>query len=284
MKTNALAQPACLALLLSLGGCFGGEDAKDNPVGPSRGANVARISPGLYVGDYTPYAPADILGGELESEFLIGADGAYRFFWFLDNTPVVDVLGDWTQRDSLVYFDGVSEAYLDQDLGFFYPGVPVEGDTNVVRDVTANSFTRREWTPLRQKPLWVTYRKRDAEDLPGDGSFTYSEDFAVDSATALNYRMRVRLDGRGYSEDFVRSYGGDTLNAHLAEGRWSQIGSVFLIERYIRRGFDTASHAYRERRDTLPGAILQRIREVSDTAFQLWAPGAPGTWDVYRKE
>ncbi len=279
MKTSAFAWTACFALALSLGGCFGGNDGDDDTAGPGGRSNLDKLSPGLYLGDYSPYASVSQLDGDLESEFLINADGSYRFFWFFNNTPVVESRGSWFQRDSNLHFNGSTEAYLDGSI--FYPGLPIEDDTNTVREVTATSFIRKEWTPLRQKPLWITYRKQDANPL-GDGSFRYSEDFVVDSATTITYQVDIRLeDGGEYAESFLQKFkGGDTLRAYLADAAWQQIGSVLIVENYTGRFFDTTTHAYSTERDTLPGALLQRIKDVSDSGFKLWT----GTWDEYRKE
>ena len=75
MKTSAFAWTACFALALSLGGCFGGNDGDDDTAGPGGRSNLDKLSPGLYLGDYSPYASVSQLDGDLESEFLINAAG-----------------------------------------------------------------------------------------------------------------------------------------------------------------------------------------------------------------
>jgi hypothetical protein len=281
MKTSALARPAIFALVLSLGGCFGGNDSEDDPAGPGidpdRTSNLRKLAPGLYEGDYTAY---DSIYG-LESEFLLNEDGSYRFFWFTTNTVVADIRGNWFQRDSNVHFNGIREAYVDG--GIFYPGLPIEDDTNAVRQITETSFIRKEWTPLRQKPFWINYRRKTVNPL-GDGTFRFSQEYPVDSSTSSQVRIGISLDGNGYSENFLQTFAGDTVRAWLAEADWHQVGSVFVIERYAGQLYDSSSHVYGPDWDSIPGAMMQRIKDVSDTAFKIWAPGNPGTWDEYRKD
>lgn len=278
MQKSALVLSSVMAIALSLGGCFGGEDADDNPVDPQDTSKISgnKLKPGLYVGDYSPYDTA----GRWESEFTLSQDGAYRFFWVIDNEPIGDIQGSWFQRDSSLHFTGIKESYMDQGSGLFLPGEGVEDDTNSVRNVTDSSFVRREWTLLRQKPYWVTYRKKNYRTL-SNGTFQYSRDIQIDSSTNLTVKIKISLDGAG----FLYSYNEDTVESFQAAATWFQVGTIFGTEQNRARSFIDSSKTFTPW-DTIPGALLQRIKDVSDTAFQMWTPGgflSNGSWDVYQK-
>jgi hypothetical protein len=279
MNRSALATLAplsALALALSLAGCFGGEDGgAGTPVVPKDTTQTVRkVSPGLYVGDYKPYDTSNIL----ESEFSLGQDGAFRFFWIAENEPVADFKGSWFQKDSNLHFTGMTEAYVNR--GFFGPGQPMEDDTNSVRDITDSSFWRKEWTPLRQKPYWVAYKKKAFNRLKS-GDYQYLREIKVDSATNLTVRIKIELDGT----DFLYRYSEDSLESFQAKAVWFQQGSILGTEKNEGRSYDTTTKELGAW-EAIPGALLQRVSEVSDTGFKMWTPPSlfnAGTWDIYSK-
>jgi len=278
MKKSAYSLPIAALFTLSLAGCFGGEEETDtNPIIPVDSTKAAKkLSPGLYVGDYSPFDTT----GSWESEFTLNLDGSFRFYWILRNEAIGDIKGKWFQKDSSLYFDDVTETFINQNSGFFVDGEVVEDDTNSVRDVTDSSFTRKEWTLMRQKPYWVSYKKKSFAQLKG-GDYQYTRDIKVDDTTTLKVKIGISLDGTA----FLYSYKEDTLESFQAAARWYQIGSIFGTEENRGRSFIDSLKKFDEW-DTIPGALLQRIQDVSDTAFFMWSPGnvfSPGAWDVYNK-
>lgn len=281
MKKPALSLIAVLGFALSLAGCFGGEDgAPTAPITPNDTNKVSarKLSPGLYVGDYSPFS-ADTTR-RWESEFTLAADGGFRFYWVINNEPIGDIRGKWFQKDSSVHFNGITESFVNQNTGFFGPGEPVEDDTNSIRDITDSSFTRKEWTLLRQKPYWVSYKKKAFAPLY-NGTFQFSRDFKIDDTTTTTIKIKISLDGTG----FLYSYNEDTLESFQAQAQWYMLGSIFATESNRGRSYVDSLKKLGEW-DSIPGALLQRVQQVSDTGFQMWSPGnifAPGSWDNYRK-
>jgi len=277
MKKTSPAHPAPLSVLLlalSLAGCFGGEDGdKGSPVGPG-GASGKKIAPGTYVGDYRPYDSTH----SLESEFTLGADGAFRTFLIAENQPFLDLKGSWFQQDSNLHFTGVTEAYGDG--GFFDSGTTVEGDTNLVREITDSSFIRKEWTPLRVKPYWITYKKKSFAPIK-PGNYLFQTEFVSDSATRIG-RIRIEMDGTGV----LYRYSLDSLEIVQEKAVWFQQGSILGNRNYEYRQFDTTTQSFGAW-ETIPWSWLKRTSEVSDTAFWIWAPPESflemGAWEIYRK-
>ena len=180
--------------------------------------------------------------------------------------------GSWFQRDSNLHFSDVRESFVEG--GLFYPGLEVEGDTNAIREITSTSFLRKEWTPLRQKPFWITYRKKSINTLD-NGTFRFTREYVVDDSTSSTVQINISLEGKGFAYDYVESSSGDTLDAFQAQATWYQIGSIFATEQNLGRSFDTSSACLQLRYwDTIPGTLMQRIKEVSDTAFQMWSPAS----------
>ena len=287
MKHVPLSKVLVSLIVLSLAGCFGGADEEGgNPLKPPAGNNgsgARPISPGLYAADYSLL---DSARAGWESEFTLDSSGDFRHFLIVGNEPVGDTRGRWFQRDSNLFFGGVTESYIDPS-GFFLESYSIEDDTNAVREITDTSFIRKEWTLLRQKPYWVAYRKKPVERLR-DGTYEYSRgvevpaaDTSADSTDTMTVRIRITFDGAG----FLYSYSEDTLEAFQAKAEWYQLGSVLGTERNSSRSYIDSLGAFEEW-DSLPGALLQRVRMISDTSFQLWSPGgilsAPA-WDEYRR-
>lgn len=281
MKTFIPAQLAPLPALLvalSLAGCFGGEDGgTGTPVTPQDTAKVVKkIAPGTYVGNYAAYDSTLTL----ESEFSLGADGAFRFFWIADNEAFGDLKGSWYQKDSNLHFTGMTESYLDRGAGLFVPGISMEDDTNSVREVTDTSFIRKEWTPLRQKPYWVAYRKKSFNALKS-GNYQFSRDIKLDSVTNLTVRIKIELDGAG----FLYRHSEDDVEFFQVKAEWYQHGSILGTEKHESREYDTTTKEFGPW-EPFEGSVLQRVSEVSDTAFQMWSPPSffqDGAWETYRK-
>lgn len=268
---------AALLLSLSLAGCFGGEDgATSPPVNPNDTAKTAKkIAPGTYVGDYGPYDSSHVL----ESEFTLAADGTFRFFWFVENDAYGDFKGSWFQRDSNLYFSGMTESY--NNGGLFDSGATMENDTNHIREVTDSSFLRKEWTPLRQKPYWIAYNKKVFAPIKS-GNYQFESEIMLDSVTKDTARIRIELNGT----DFLFRYSEDTVEYSQYRASWFQQGSILGTESIEARRLDTATGAF-SAWERVPGAQLQRTSEVSDTAFRIWYPPQSffesGVWEVYRK-
>lgn len=276
MKISAFIPPfAALAIALSLAGCFGGEDdAGTKPVNPQDTAKIKTIKPGFYVADYTPFDTTR----RWESEFTLNADGSYRLYWILSNEAVGDFKGSWFQKDSALYFHTSGETYMNPNTGFFAPHAAIESDTNALRDVTDSSFSRKEWTMLRQKPYWVTYRKQSTRQV-GNGAYELRQDIKIDSATNMVVKVRITLDA-----GFLYSYKEDTVELFQADAKWYQLGSILGTEDNRGRDWIDSTKAFGAW-DSIPGSLLQRIR-VSDTAMEIWYPGGFSSaprWDVYRK-
>lgn len=281
MKKSALSLLAVLGSALSLAGCFGGEDdTPANPITPpdtTAKVQARKLSPGLYVGDYKPFSKDTTR--RWESEFTLAPDGAFRFYWIINNEPIGDIRGKWFQKDSSIHFDGITESYVDQGSGFFGPGDTVEADTNSIRDITDSSFTRKEWTLLRQKPYWVTYRKKTFAPL-SNGTFQFSKDFIQGNDTTT-VKIKISLDGTG----FLYSFNEDTLESFQAQAKWFLLGSIFGTEENRGRSYEDSLKRLGEWQ-AIDGTLLQRVQQVSDTGFEMWSPGnfiSAGTWDVYRK-
>lgn len=259
-----------LSLALSLAGCFGGED--DSLTHPDKTpkdtVKSSRLSPGFYVGDYSPF---DSLK-EWNSEFTLNADGTYRFYWIRTNEAVEDIRGSWAHKDSNLYTTAVTESFLSR--GVFGPGSPVEGDTNSIRDVTDSSFIRKEWTWIRQKPYWVTYRKKNLPRLQA-GDYQYVQETAGDSVTPPKItRIKMSL-----AETDFRYTITDTLEYFQAEAKWYFIGTLLVTDANRGRDYDDSLKAFGAW-DTIPGSLIQRLQGVSDTGFQMWSGFL---WDDFRK-
>lgn len=285
MKHIPLTKAAVPLLVLALAGCFGGADEEaGNPLKPGKGGEGSGsllLSPGLYAADYSLL---DSARQGWESEFTLDSSGGFRHILFVQNDPVGDTRGRWFQRDSSLYFSQVTESYMDPNSGFFPAGYSIEDDTNAIREVTDTSFIRKEWTLLRQKPYWVTYRKKSVGTL-ADGAYEYARDVVVPASDTgsdtVTVRVRLTFDGGG----FLYSYDEGGQEIFQARARWFQLGTVLGTEENSSRSYIDSLDAFGEW-DSLPGALLQRIRMVSDTAFQLWSPGdffTLPTWDEYRR-
>ena len=157
---------AFLAALAAAGCFFGGEEDL---------ATGKKITPGFYSGGYAHIENAE----GLESEFILNANGDFWLFWITENQPWYDLRGKWGQKNSELIFSEMEEIW-----GAFTTWLPVEDDTNAVAKVTAKSFSRKEWTPLRQKPYWIKYQRKSVLEL-GDGVYQSISAFPGDSTDTV---------------------------------------------------------------------------------------------------
>lgn len=268
MKKPLFSPPAVLILALALAGCFGGEDEGATNPGTTDTAGAARktLVPGLYAGDYSPYDTTRTL----ESEITLAPDGSFRFYWVISNEIIGDQRGKWFQRDSSLFFNSANEAFL-QSSGRFNAGQPIEDDTNSVRNLTDTSFIRKEYTLIRQKPFWITYRKKAVGAVKGG-------DYAYVKAAADTGKVDIKLTLSGTG--FLYSYA-DTSTSFQVDAQWYQFGSVFGTEQHRERTFIDSTKAFGEWAG-FPGTILQRVRNVSDAGFEMWNAQS-AAWETYRK-
>jgi hypothetical protein len=272
---------AVLSALLAAGCFFGGDNETStvpDPVKPDSTAKAKLIVPGMYVGDY---AWIDSGKHGLESEFILDTNGTYRLFWISENEAVYDQRGNWNQRDSSFYFSKSQETWVAG--GVFSNFESIEDDTNSVRSVTDTSFIRREWTPLRQKPYWITYHKRVYPKLT-DGSYLLEK---IDSSMILDsvpVLLAIKISFTGH--DFFYSYSEKAVEKFQAKATFYQVGSFLATEDNQQRELDS-TNTFPETWTKYSGSILKRLQSVSDTAFSMWNPPAflqpAGTWESYSK-
>jgi hypothetical protein len=232
------------------------------------------VAPGTYTGDYS-FLPDSLRKG-LESEFLLDSTGSYRLFWISDSEAVYDQRGKWSQLGGDLYFSGIQEDWVSS--GVFNDFTKMEDDTNAVVNVTDESFTRREYTPLRQKPYWITYRKKSFPSL-ADGVYHLDKTFGTDS-DAVTYHFKITLAGGKFQFSVT-----DSIENFQAEAKFYQVGSFLATEDNQQRELDSTNTAW-DKWLPVEGTILKRIRAVSDTAFNMWSPASffeDGSWDHYSR-
>lgn len=263
--------------LMALAGCLGGDElatAPDPVKDTTKTApKIKLITPGSYQGDY---AWIDSNKHGLESEFILDASGTYRLFWIADSEAVYDQRGNWHQADSNFYFSGVQEAWVSN--GIFNDFASMEDDTNAVREVTDDAFIRREYTPLRQKPYWITYHRKAFPRL-ADGEYFLDKTFGTDS-DAVTYHFKIKLDAGKFLFTVT-----DTIENFQAEAKFYQVGSFLATEENQQRELDSTNVNW-DKWLPVEGTILKRVRAISDTSFNMWNPASffePGSWDHYAR-
>jgi hypothetical protein len=274
-----------LSFALAGTGCFFGGEGDTSTV-PDKKDSVAVVektkllSSGLYVGDYT-WIDSNKAG--LESEFILNQNGSFQLFWVSENEAVYNLSGSWAQVDSNLQFHKLTESWVRN--GIFSNFTEIEDDTNSLVNITDSSFVRREYTPLRQKPYWITYTKKNYPSLK-EGEYqivkTYPNPTPEDSLAKLDVKFRILLKG----VEFSLSVTEDTLESFQASGKWSQLGSFLTTENNLQRGLIDSTKSFPSAWDTLGGVILQRLRTVSDTSFHMWNPPSffdTGSWDDYHR-
>jgi hypothetical protein len=267
-----------LSALLAAGCFFGGEgetSTEPDKVDPKDTIPKAKlIVPGVYTGDYTWI---DSNNHGLESEFVLDANGKYRLFWISENEAVYDQRGNWHQKDSNFYFNSITDAWVYS--GVFDNFSILEDDTNAVIGVTDTSFTRREYTPLRQKPYWITYHKVNYPSLK-DGEYRLAKSIERDSIQ-VTYIFKIKLTGN----DFLFSLIEDSVESFQSAAKFYQAGSFLVTEENQQREIDS-TNTFPATWIPVDGAILKRLQSVSDTTFNMWNPPSlfeAGSWDIYNK-
>ena len=264
-----------LALLLA--GCFGGDDDTSTigPENPDDSPAVRKIAPGLYAGGYGWIDTTRFAG--MESEFLMGADGAFEHLFIYQDDAIFDHTGKWAQRGGDFIFTGMLVS--ESERGVFDAYAPLEDDTNSVRDVTASGFSRLEWTPLRQKPYWITYKRIPDFPKVSEGVYYHhvidtftvvadtSDTTAVDTLKVVDNLYRFEI-GRGDSLRFSITI--DSTETYQLEAEYRQFGSFLVTENHRDREKDSAN-AFTEWQPEA-GTIFMKLKDVSDTAFVLQTP------------
>jgi hypothetical protein len=272
--------PSALYLLLAIGalflaGClFGGsDDSSTTPVIPKDSTATRKIVPGLYVGDYDWI---DSNRYNLQSELLMDAGGTFEHLFIYDDEAAYDHRGSWAQSGGDFFFSNIR--FRESDGGVFDQTYDMEDDTNSVRDVTDSTFIRKEWTPLRQKPYWITYKKKAFPKLAeGDyyhhvlDTFTIVADTsdttgAVDTIKVVDNLYRFEID----RDSLLFSTTVDTLETYQVDATYRQLGSFLITEHHRIRGKDS-TNAFEEW-EPRDGIIIVRLKGISDTAFTLWTP------------
>lgn len=265
----------CALGALFIAGCFGGSDdaSTTGPEKPEDSAATRKIVPGLYVGDYDWI---DSNQFNLQSEFLMDADGAFEHLFIYDDEAAYDHKGNWAQSGGDFLFSNIR--FSESDGGVFGQTFEMEDDTNSVRDVTDSGFTRMEWTPLRQKPYWITY-KRMAYPKLAEGDYyhhvldtfiivadTSDTTGAVDTVKVVDNLYRFEIGG----DSLLFSTTVDTLETYQVDATYRQLGSFLITEHHRIRGKDS-TNAF-EAWDPRDGTIIVRLKGISDTSFTLWTP------------
>lgn len=266
-----------LASLLAAG-CFVGGDNETSTL-PGKKTDTLpsfkKIQPGTYTGDYS-WIDSNRHG--LESEFILDEKGAYRLFWIADSEAVYDQRGTWGQKDSNFHLFGITEAWVSS--GVFSGFTKMEDDTNTVVNVTDDSFTRREYTPLRQKPYWITYKRKTYPTL-ANGEYRLTKTFGTDT-DKVTYVFKITLTT---DKKFLFSVTEDTLESFQADAKFYQVGSFLATDDNRQREIDSTK-TFKDNWMPVEGTILKRLQAVSDTAFNMWNPPSffeAGSWDHYGK-
>ncbi|HKP94392.1 MAG TPA: hypothetical protein VJ385_01425 [Fibrobacteria bacterium] len=266
---------------LVVAGCFlGGESdaptaVKQDPKVEDSLPKIRPIKPGMYVSNYDWF---DSTKQGLESEFILDAGGTFTHLFVLRNDAWIEQRGNWFQRDSAFHFTNLVETTSD-DHGLFDEFLAIEDDTNAVSGVTDTSFRRREWTPLRQRPIWITYSRKSFPQL-SEGAYLNKEIVGEDTNQTI-YKTKISLDGNQY----LLTYSEDSVQRYQATARYRQIGS-FMVLKEIRQRESDSTHTFPDWDPALSGEAMTRVQVIGDTAFNIWSPGnafVAGVWQPYSK-
>jgi hypothetical protein len=271
-----------LAILCALAGagCFFGGDGDTSTVDKiDTLPKAALVKPGLYVAEYPAWR--DTTAVHLQSEISIAPEGTFRMFWIDVNESVYERRGSWAQRDSSLYFGKLQEAFLSGN-GAFNNYSTIDDDTNSISGVTDSSFIRREYTPLRQKPYWITYAKKTFPAIK-DGDYEFETNFKEDTLPAVKLNFKLTLKGHSY----VSSVSLDGVEKGQDSASWYQIGSFLALESNFHRAYIDSTKSYAPW-DTINGLVMNRMQSISDASFQLWYPSGyvdtVGVWGAYNRK
>lgn len=268
----------CALCALFIAGCFGG-DGDSSTIGPEKtGDSTAtrKIVPGLYVGDYSWIDTARFAG--MQSEFLMDADGTFNHLFIYRDDALFDQSGRWAQSGGSFIFTDI--VFSESDFGVFGIFDPMEDDTNSVRDVTDSTFTRSEWTPLRQKPYWITYKRKTDFPKLSEGVYyhhvfdtltivadTSDTTGAVDTIKVVDNLYRFEI---GAGDSLLFSMTVDSLETYQLDAKYRQFGSFLVTEKHRDRAKDTTNVF--EDWQPQDGTIFMKLKDVTDTAFVLQTP------------
>ena len=268
---------ACSILCaLFIAGCFGGDDDRSTTGPEIPKDSTKKIVPGLYLGDYSWIDTSRYAG--MQSEFLMDADGTFKHLFIYRDEAIFDHSGRWAQSGGNFIFTDI--LFSESDGGVFYEFNPMEDDTNSVRDVTDSSFTRSEWTPLRQKPYWITYKRIPDFTKLSEGAYyhhvldtftivadTSDTTGAVDTVKVVDNLYRFEI---GAGDSLLFSTTVDSLETYQMGAIYHQFGSFLITEKHRDREKDTTG-AFTEWQPK-DGTIFVKLKDVSDTAFVLQTP------------
>lgn len=289
---SAMPLAGCAVVALLLAGCFGGEDDASTmgPENPGNPASTRKITPGFYVGDYSRIDSERFAG--MESEFLMDADGSFEHLFIYQDDAIFDHSGKWAQSGGDFIF--TETLVSESNQGVFDGYAPLEDDTNSVRNVTDSGFTRNEWTPLRQKPYWMAYKRKTDFPKLSQGiyyhhvidTFTIVADTsdttgAVDTLKVVDKLYRFEFAG-GDTLRFSMTV--DSLETYQLEAEYRRFGSFLVTENHRDRGRDTANVFTEWQSKT--GTVFMKLKEATETTILLQTPAfspEPNGFILYSK-
>jgi hypothetical protein len=227
----------------------------------------------VYLADY---GWIDTTARGLESEFILDANGKFQHYYVFENEASMETRGDWVQKDSAFYFAKLEETQVNG--GVFDNFSSLEDDTNAVMRVTDSSFMRREWTPLRQKPYWVTYHRKSFPSLK-EGLYKMVK---IDSSDSVPVTLTFKIDLK--NDEYTYTFTVGDTDSYQANAKYHQVGSFLAIDGIRQRQIDSTK-AYGDW-DPVSGTALWRLETVTDASFHVWNPAyfmIPGNWDTYDK-
>jgi hypothetical protein len=261
---------------LAAAGCFfGGESDSDTVTDSgSRGGSVKLITPGAYMAD--EYASIDSTWVGLESEFILDASGKFQHYFVGENEAWIEWRGNWVQKDSAFYFSKLEETEVDG--GLFDNFIPFEDDTNAVMRVTDTSFMRREWTPMRQRPYWITYHRRSIPSLK-EGLYRM---VTIDSSDSVPVTITNKILMK--NDEFTYTFTRGEIDTYQHNAKYRQVGSFLAIEGIRVRQIDSTNtfSAWA----SVPGTALWRLEAITDHSFRMWnSDNAPflSFWEDYER-
>lgn len=274
-------------LTLAICGCFfGGEE--DSPTSPPKevpnptGSRIGFISPGIYHGDFTSI-DSGLTDDDFETEFILYADGSYELYWIANTMASAIFKGNWAQHDSSVFLLNTKQARIQN--GFIDDFTSIEDDTNSIRNVLDNSFIKKEYTPFRSKPYWITYTKKKFPALAGSYQYTERIPYLLPPKDSLDTVMNIDTLEAKYTITFngieMTYRENDTLEYYQLKANWVQMSSLVRMQNNQERVWLDSTQSF-SAWSTVPGSILWRILETKDSALNIWNP-IYGDWQIFHR-
>jgi hypothetical protein len=270
-----------ITALFTAGCFFGGESdsptsiTKEDPKTNDSLPAVKKIVPGLYAGEYDWI---DTAQQGYTSQLLLNSDGSYRFIYARFDYAAYDEFGNWFQKDSAFYFSGNTDCVADNFDGIFYAPNKAEDDTTAIANITDTSFLRREYTPLRQKPYWIPYKRKNVPAIK-DGNYAMVLAPVSDS---MPYEAKLVIDLA--KNEFTFSYHHDNALTDQFNSKYDQVGS-FLITKEVRYRAVDSTNVLGDW-GLWEGYEVQTLKSISDTSFSWITPLFSlnaGVWETYKK-